>query len=142
MFFLIFISFMIYSQIQENVIISSNTLNVNEIYSPKNKRNPMIKSNVYSSVTKKYSVDISTSADSFYSLDSFSLSGIINYKNEREALLKNSITGEIFILKDKKNLKSLNNSKKIINNIRGEINGRTVILYDTQKKETKEFYIE
>jgi len=141
MVFLIFISFMLYSQIEDNVIISTNAVGVKEIYSPKNKRNPMIKSNIYNTTTKKYNIFLSTTTITSYSLNNFSVSGIIRYKNMREALLKNNITGEVFVLKNGY-LRSLTDSKKVLKNIKGEIKGKSVILYDTEKDETKEFLIE
>lgn len=141
MIFLIIMSFSLFSQV-EDVVISTSSLNVKEIYLPKNKRNPMVKSNVYGTTTKKYSLELSTTSINTYSLNNFVLNGIIKYENGREALLKNNITGEIFILKNSGNLKSLSDSKKILKNIKGDIKGKSVVLYDSEKKETKEFVIE
>jgi hypothetical protein len=87
-------------------------------------------------------LELSTTSINTYSLNNFVLNGIIKYENGREALLKNNITGEIFILKNSGNLKSLSDSKKILKNIKGDIKGKSVVLYDSEKKETKEFVIE
>jgi hypothetical protein len=134
-------SFSLFSQV-EDVVISTSSLTVKEIYLPKNKRNPMVKSSVYGTTTKKYSLELSTTSINTYSLNNFVLNGIIKYENGREALLKNNITGEIFILKNSGNLKSLSDSKKILKNVKGDIKGKSVVLYDSEKKETKEFVIE
>jgi len=141
MIFLIIMSFSLFSQV-EDVVISTSSLTVKEIYLPKNKRNPMVKSSVYGTTTKKYSLELSTTSINTYSLNNFVLNGIIKYENGREALLKNNITGEIFILKNSGNLKSLSDSKKILKNVKGDIKGKSVVLYDSEKKETKEFVIE
>jgi len=140
-YLIIFIPLILFSEIISDVVISTSSTEVKEIYSPKFKRNPMVKSSVKESVTKKYLVDISTATVDAYSVKNFSLNGIIRYNNNREALLKNNISGELFILRGDGFLRSLRDIKKTIKNIKGEIKGKSVILYNTQTKESKEFFI-
>ncbi|MEF3280636.1 MAG: hypothetical protein K6357_06695 [Elusimicrobiota bacterium] len=130
-------------RIKEDVVISTNASSVKEIYKPFVTRNPMVASQIMGPTTLKYdlkfssyTVNISTS---ILDLDRFSLSGIIKSSDFREALLKDNFSGSIFILR---NGKVYDIKKNIIKDIRGEIRGKAILLYNTKNGQKKELIMD
>lgn len=125
--------------IVENVIISTNSLSIKELYNPRNLRNPMIATTDNLPTTLNYDINFQNSLfTSTDTLNNFILSGIIRSDNYREALLKNKSTNEMYILK---NGRVYDVKRNVLKNIKGEIKGKSVVLYDVEKKERKELFI-
>jgi hypothetical protein len=126
--------------IKPDVVISTTATSINEVYNPCVKRNPMIASTIKGSSTLKYDMKFSSvtiSNDDFY-LKSFVLTGIIKLFDKKEAILKNLLNNEMYILRNNK----LYDIKKVpLNGIKGEIRGKSVYLYDIEKKQGVELYL-
>jgi hypothetical protein len=126
--------------IKPDVVISTNNLSLKEIYRPYVNRNPMVPSTVFQSVTLKYDIMMSTYSASLStsSLKNFALQGIIKYDNNKEALIKNTISGTTYILRNG-NIYDI--KKNVLKDIKGEIRGKSVLLYNVKSKENIELFV-
>ncbi len=124
------------AQIVSDVVISTQSV---KLYIPVNQRNPMVRSSIKSPITLKYSYSKSTSpAISEFSVDNLVLEGIMSNPNFKEALLRDKITGEMYIVRYGR-IYTLN--RRLIEGYSVEIVGKGVIVYDKKKGSRKELII-
>jgi hypothetical protein len=100
----------------------------------------MVPSTVFQPVTLKYDIMMSTYSASLStsSLKNFALQGIIKYDNNKEALIKNTISGTTYILR---NGSIYDIKKNVLKDIKGEIRGKSVLLYNVKSKENIELFV-
>lgn len=126
--------------LKPDVFVSTTASSLKEIYKPYVKRNPMIEPQTKGSVTLKYDIKFSTFNLRYddLSVKAFSLQGIIKFFGSKEALLKNTINGEMYILRDGK----IYDIKKVpLKNMTGEIRGKSVLIKNIEKKEEAELFL-
>ncbi len=136
---LIFISLSIKAQIVEDVIISTNNIASKKLYMPVNQRNPMIKPSAKSPTTLKYSYSKSTSSLNLeFNIDNLVLEGIMLNPNFKEALLRDTSSGQMYIVRYGR-IYTLN--RKQIEGYSVEIAGKSVIINDKKKGKKKELIL-
>jgi len=125
-----------------NVTISTASKSVAEIYRPANGRDPMVISSVYASQTENRKlVDSKQPAVtvSSFTVKNLVLSGIIEYSNRKEALLKDQATGLIYVLK---NGILYDGRKNRVAGVKGSVKGKQVTLIsDGNKDEPFDLFI-
>lgn len=119
--------------IKPDVVISTNSSLSKEVYKPYVKRNPMVQSSIKASTMAEYEIKFSTfQRQSGSIIESFLLIGIVKSNGLKEAILKDTLTDEIYILKNKK---ICNLAKKCLKDLTGEVSGNSVYLRDNTQKE-------
>lgn len=125
------------SQIVGDVIIS--TTSSSKLYKPFNYRNPMVRTSNMSPVTLKYSYSVSNKEQNIeFDIDNMILEGIMYNSNFKEAILRDKVSGEMYIVRYSK-IYTVN--RKIVPNCRAEIAGKGIILYDNKKNKKKELIL-
>ncbi|MCX7905178.1 MAG: hypothetical protein N2446_00570 [Elusimicrobiales bacterium] len=134
-------SFDLFCQIVPDVVISSQNISEKKIYKPLNQRNPMVRTyiNTPSTMNYSYKLSVSTCVDSsVFNIDNIVLEGIMSTSNFKEALLKDSSTGEIYIVRNG-NIYTLN--RKVINGYSVDILSKSIIIKDKKNGRKKEIKI-
>lgn len=119
-----------FSQIVPNVSISTMSKTVDAIYKPVNKRDPMLQSFVYKDQTagriassSEQKIKVSTSTSLSSQVD-YSLIGIVQFEDRKEALLRDS-EGKIYFVRDG-NL--YDNKKNIVKGVKAYIKGKQITI--------------
>lgn len=136
---LFFLSFFLKSQIVDDVVISTQSISERKIYKPSNLRNPMVRPlNFYpTTLNYKYSKSTSTQSDVF-NIDNIVLNGIMSTTNFKEALLRDVVNGNMYIVRYGK-IYMLN--RKQVEGYTAEILGKGVIIYDKKNNKRVELII-
>lgn len=118
---------------QETLEVSTKTLTVEQVWRPVSFRDPFAVSTVYGDETKNLkpktnSLDVQKSSFSIYNL---TLTGIMEDSKSKQALLTDSVTGSIYVLKSGKLFDS---KKKEVKGVAGVVRGKQVVLMTEDKK--------
>jgi hypothetical protein len=116
--------------IYPNVVISTESKNVENIYKPNNYRDPMVMpANLKES---NYNIKISTVSSSSFSIKDLSLVGMLQYEEGvKEALVRDG-NMSVYTVKDGK---LYNDKKKPIKDIKCFIKNNQVVIRDLKSKE-------
>lgn len=116
-----------------NTIVSTQILSVEQIYRPVVYRDPLVQSTVYGDAKSKAApeanaVEIAKSTFTVYDLE---LTGLMEDSKGKQAMLTDSKTGTVFILKAGR---LFDGKKNTVKGITGIIRGKQVVLMTEDKK--------
>ncbi|MCG2725390.1 MAG: hypothetical protein L6420_03865 [Elusimicrobia bacterium] len=113
------------------VEVSTPPLTVEQVYAPVSFRDPMIISNVFGDQKTWPAVKTSEVSKTTFSIYNLSLSGIMEDSSGKQAMLKDTKTRQIYILRVGK---LMDGKKKTVKGVTGVIKGKQVILMTEDKK--------
>ncbi len=121
---------------QESVNVSTKTLTVEQVWRPVSFRDPFSVSTVYGDETKNLkpktsSTNVTDVQKSSFSIYNLTLTGVMEDRKGKQALLTDEQTGSVYILKSGKLFDS---KKKEVKGVAGVVRGKQVILMTEDKK--------
>lgn len=130
------IAFLSNAQIVPDVVISTQSISEKKIYKPSNYRNPMVRPTATSPTTLNHSYMVSTTTSNIkFDIERLTLEGIMATSSFKEALLRDTLTGEMYIVRYGR---IYTTSRKLIDGYSVDIIGKGVIIYEKKTGKKKE----
>ena len=124
------------AEIVPDVIISTESIAERRIYRPLKQRDPMVRTSVTSPTTLNYSYTVSTSTREIgFDMERVVLEGIMSTASFKEALLRDILTGEMYIVRYGR---IYTTSRKIIEGYYANIIGKAVVIGEKKTGRKKE----
>lgn len=137
-YLVLFFSLFSHPQIVPDIVISTQSIAEKRIYNPLKYRNPMVRPTATSPTTLNYSYTVFKTTDTSFDMERVVLEGIMSSPSFKEALLRDTSTGEIYIVRDSR---IYTKSRKLIEGYIVDIVGKGVVIYQKKTGKRKELII-